>query len=95
MPPDTNRSVESLQKIARDASAGRRPTVAELWDMPLPAALDCVRAEVRDARLAMEAQLSLALEEGSARRVGIIQTYLADLAESEARLKRCVDRSSP
>jgi hypothetical protein len=67
----------------------RAPTVAELWDMPLPEAIACARAGLRDARRALEAQLALAMEDeprDRVRRVGIIQMYLADLAESEARL---------
>ena len=44
-----------------------------------------------DARRALEVQLALAMEDeprDRARRVGIIQMYLADLTESEARTRR-------
>jgi hypothetical protein len=47
--------------------------------MPLPDAFACVRADLRNARRALEAQLALAMEDepaARARRVGIIQMYL-------------------
>ena len=92
MPPNADRAMEVLREFARDVAAGTREApvmTAELASMPLPDAFACVRADLRNARRALEAQLALAMEdepEDRARRVGIIQTYLADLAESETRL---------
>ena len=92
----------ALRELARNVTAGARKksvaTTTELASMPLPDALACVRIDLANARRALEVQLALAMEdepEDRVRRVGIIQTYLADLAESEARLERCVDRPSP
>ena len=81
-----------LREFARDVTAGTREapvTTAELASMPLPDAFACARADLRNARRALEVQLALTMEDeprDRARRVGIIQTYLADLTESEARL---------
>jgi hypothetical protein len=92
MPPNADRAMEVLREFARDVTAGTREApvaTAELASMPLPDAFACVRADLRNARRALEVQLALAMEDeprDRARRVGIIQTYLADLTESEARL---------
>jgi hypothetical protein len=97
MPPNANQAMAALREFARSITAGKREepeaqsvaTTAELASMPLPDAFACVRADLRNARRALEVQLALAMEDeprDRARRVGIIQTYLADLTESEARL---------
>ena len=91
MPPNADRAMEVLREFARDVTAGTReaPVATELASMPLPDAFACVRADLRNSRRALEVQLALAMEDeprDRARRVGIIQTYLADLTESEARL---------
>ena len=94
MPPNADRAMEVLREFARYVTAGTREvpvTTAELASMPLPDAFACVRADLRNARRALEAQLALAMEdeqEARARRVGIIQMYLVDLTESEIRLER-------
>ena len=97
MPPNANQAMAALREFARNITARTREepeaqsvaTTAELASMPLPDAFACVRADLRNARRALEVQLALAMEDeprDRARRVGIIQTYLADLTESEARL---------
>jgi hypothetical protein len=75
----------------RDGAADRTmASLRELSTMPLSAdAFASVRAGLRDARRALEAQLILARDDEPdvrARRFGIIRTSLAELAESEARL---------
>jgi hypothetical protein len=96
MPPNANQAMAALREFAPNMTARTREpeapsvtTTAELASMPLPDAFACVRVDLRNARRALEAQLVLALDdepEACVRRVGIIQTYLADLAESETRL---------
>ena len=97
MSPSADQTMATLREFARNITAGTREepeapsvtTTAELASMPLPDAFACVRADLRNARRALEVQLALAMEDeprDRARRVGIIQTYLADLTESEARL---------
>ena len=90
----------ALRELARNVTAGVRKelvaTTAELASMPLPDALTCVRLDLANARRALEVQLALAMEdepEDRVRRVGIIQTCLADLAESEGRDLRKVRES--
>jgi hypothetical protein len=91
----TDRAVATLRGVARDVTAREASeapsaiTIAELTTMPLPDAFACVRVDLRNARRALEVQLALAMEdepEVRARRVGIIETDLGYLAESEARL---------
>ena len=96
MPPNANQAMAALREFARNITARTREpeapsvtTTAELASMPLPDEFASARAGLRNARRALEAQLALAMEDeprDRARRVGIIQTYLADLTESEARL---------
>ena len=97
MPPSADRAMAALREFARNITASTREepeapsvaTTAELLSMPLPDAFACVRADLRNARRALEAQLALAMEdepEDRVRRVSIIQMYLADLTESETRL---------
>ena len=97
MPPNANQAKATQREFARNITAGTREepampsvtTTAELASMPLPDEFASARAGLRNARRALEAQLALAMEDeprDRARRVGIIQTYLADLTESEARL---------
>ena len=97
MASSADQTMATLREFARNITASTREepealsvtTTAELASMPLPDAFACVRADLRNARRALEVQLALAMEDeprDRARRVGIIQTYLADLTESEARL---------
>jgi hypothetical protein len=95
MSRNTDRAVAALCETARNISTREKPeapsaiTFAELTTMPLPDAFACVRVDLRNARRALEVQLALAMEdepEVRARRVGIIETDLGYLAESEARL---------
>jgi hypothetical protein len=95
MSRNTDHAVATLRGVARDVTAreaSEAPSVttfAELATMPLPDAFARVRVDLRNARRALEVQLALAMEdepEVRARRVGIIETDLGYLAESEARL---------
>jgi hypothetical protein len=95
MSPNTDRAVATLREAARNISTREKPeapntiTIAELATMPLPDAFASVRADLRNARRALEVQLELAMEdepEARARRVGIVEMHLGYLAESEARL---------
>ena len=89
MPPK-DQGMAVLREVAHDVTTGAREEPAVpcgLMNMPLSDA--CARAGLQTARRALEVQLALAMEDeprDRARRVGIIQTYLADLTESEARL---------
>jgi hypothetical protein len=91
MPPK-DQGMAVLREVAHDVTTGAREEPAVpcgLMNMPLSDAFACARADLRNARRALEVQLALAMEDepkDRARRVGIIQTYLADLTESEARL---------
>jgi hypothetical protein len=95
MPRNTDRAVATLCETARNISTREKPeapsaiTTAELTTMPLPDAFARVRVDLRNARRALEVQLAHALQdepEVRARRVGIVETYLGYLAESEVRL---------
>ena len=72
MPPNkTDQGVAALREFARNITAGTREepevqsvaTTAELASMPLPDAFACVRADLRNARRALEVQLALAMED--------------------------------
>jgi hypothetical protein len=101
MGANVDRAMESLRELARDLTTAAQEksqppvptssvvTLTELLAMPVSSAFVSVRAGLRNARRALEAQLALARDDEPdvrARRFGIIWASLVELAESEARL---------
>jgi hypothetical protein len=86
MPHDTNHGVVELRKLARAVS--RDLTFSEFSALPQAEAVASAWLGIVKARRKLENQLDLARAENDARRIGICETCLDWLDDSEAKLAK-------